>query len=197
MKIHELNTARLQLRAWSEDDLPAFAALNADEAVMAHYPATLNRTQSDAYAKIFMERMQENGWGFWALSHKHNQDDTSDSPFLGFVGLNKPNIELPFGPCVEIGWRLARHAWGQGYATEAAQACLTFAFRHLGLDEVVSFTALSNQRSEAVMRRLGMTKSPETFMHPALPKQSHLREHVLYKLSASDWCKTHKITEPA
>lgn len=189
--IQALQTPRLLLRAWSEADLPAFAALNADEAVMAHYPRTLKRAESDAYAQVFMERFRSNGWGFWAVSARADSAEEPQDvppPFLGFVGLNRPDIALPFGPCVEIGWRLARNVWGRGYATEAARACLAFAFEQLALEEVVSFTAIANHRSEAVMRRLGMRRSGN-FMHPALPPESPLCEHVLYRLSAHNWCK--------
>jgi RimJ/RimL family protein N-acetyltransferase len=100
---------------------------------------------------------------------------------MGFVGLHQPE-DLPFSPCTEVGWRLARPYWGCGYATEAARASLSFAFGRLGLSSVVAFTAVSNTRSQGVMRRLGMTlESP--FDHPRLPDDHPLRPHVLYRIT--------------
>ena len=102
---------------------------------------------------------------------------------MGFVGLNQPTWQAAFTPCTEIGWRLARSAWGKGYATEAAHAALAVAFGPVGLEEVVSFTTVENARSRAVMERLGMTHDPaEDFDHPNLPADSPVRRHVLYRL---------------
>ena len=106
------------------------------------------------------------------------------NPFVGFVGLAEPSFEAHFAPAIEIGWRLAREAWGRGYATEAARAAAAFASATLGLDELVSFTAAGNARSRSVMRRLGMTHDPaDDFDHPALPQGHDLRRHVLYRLA--------------
>jgi RimJ/RimL family protein N-acetyltransferase len=103
---------------------------------------------------------------------------------VGFVGLSHPGFNAHFTPCVEIGWRLAFHHWGRGYATEGAAAALDFAFERLGLEEVVSFTAAANVRSRRVMERLGMTHRPEDdFDHPILPVAHPLRRHVLYRIS--------------
>ncbi|MCK5662672.1 MAG: GNAT family N-acetyltransferase, partial [Thiotrichaceae bacterium] len=111
----------------------------------------------------------------------------ADHQFIGFVGLNNPQDNLPFNPCVEIGWRIAKQFWGQGLATEAANAALEFAFKNLKLDEVVSFTSMHNQRSKAVMERLNMTDAKQNFDHPALPVGHYLRQHVLYKISREQW----------
>ena len=92
--------------------------------------------------------MLQHGWGFWALELR------ATGEFLGMAGLNIPRVALPFMPCVEIGWRLARPFWGQGLAFEAASAALQFGFTQLNLDEIVSFTALSNLRSQALMQRI-------------------------------------------
>jgi ribosomal-protein-alanine N-acetyltransferase len=89
---------------------------------------------------------------------------------------------------VEIGWRLARHAWGRGYATEAARRALQHGFEALGLEEIVSFTVPANLRSLAVMERLGMRRDPAgDFEHPRLPEGHRLRRHVLYRLSRETW----------
>ena len=101
---------------------------------------------------------------------------------VGFTGLAVPRHPLPFQPCVEVGWRLARGAWGHGFATEAAREALRVGFDELGLAEVVSFTTVTNMRSRAVMERLGMVRDPaEDFDHPALAEGEPLRRHVLYR----------------
>lgn len=155
--------------------------MNADPQVMAHFPAPLSRTESDALAMRCQNLIKTLGWGFWAT------EITATGEFIGFVGLNQPVAGLPFSPCTEIGWRLARPFWQQGYASEAARAALAFAFNDLALDEVVSFTSLGNQRSQAVMARLGMQRAPKHFQHPALPPAHPLREHCLYRLAKNDW----------
>ena len=103
--------------------------------------------------------------------------------FIGFVGLNEPRFEAHFTPAVEIGWRLARGAWGHGYATEAARAVLAYAFDELQLDEVVSFTTVENWRSRRVMERIGMSYDPAgDFDHPNVTDE-RIRPHVLYRLA--------------
>jgi ribosomal-protein-alanine N-acetyltransferase len=107
---------------------------------------------------------------------------------VGFTGLERPSFEAHFTPAVEVGWRLARSAWGHGYATEAGRASLAFGFDAVGLEEIVSFTSVANMRSRAVMERLGMTHDPgDDFDHPELPEANRLRRHVLYRGSARDW----------
>ncbi|MDR2838869.1 MAG: GNAT family N-acetyltransferase, partial [Azonexus sp.] len=106
--------------------------------------------------------------------------------FVGFVGLGVPRVELPFSPCVEIGWRLARAYWGKGYAHEAARGALQVGFERLALPEIVAFTAAANRRSERLMQRLGMT-ADGIFAHPALPTGHRLCPHKLYRLSRAAW----------
>lgn len=172
--VNLIETGRLVLRRWREDDKEPFAALNADPVVMEHFPATLTREESDTFVERIEAAFEERGFGLWAVE--------ADGVFIGFTGLQVPRFTAHFTPCVEIGWRLARSAWGHGYATEAARAALEHGFGTLGLTEVVSFTAVPNVRSQAVMRRLGMTRDPgEDFDHPVLPEGHPLRRHVLYR----------------
>ena len=110
---------------------------------------------------------------------------------IGFVGISKVSFEANFTPAVEVGWRLAKKFWGKGYATEAAKACLKFAFEKAGLPVAVAFTATENERSENVMQRIGMTKTGE-FDHPKIEDGHRLKKHVLYKISKSDWQATQK-----
>lgn len=177
----EVLTPRLRLRQWRETDLPAFAALNADSRVMQSFPSTLTHEQSDALAERCHAEIAERGWGFWAVERL----DTHE--FIGFAGLTEPLVTMPFAPALEIGWCLAHAHWGRGYATEAATHVLGMAFEWLQVDEVVSFTSLTNNRSLAVMRRLGMQQVLERFDHPALPEDSPLRPHRLFRMGCNDW----------
>jgi RimJ/RimL family protein N-acetyltransferase len=178
LPIREIDTERLLLRQWRSTDFPAFAQLNGDEEVMRFFPSTLDEQDSNAMAQRCLDLVARRGWGFWAVQEK------ASGCFIGFIGLNDPVAELPFSPCVELGWRLRRAWWGKGLATEGARAALEFAFSELSLNEVVSFTSVLNARSEAVMKRLGMQRDPATFEHPALPKGHPLRQHCLYRATA-------------
>ena len=180
-----IETERLYLRQWQASDFVVFAAMNADPEVMKYFPKLLSATVSDIIANKCQQLIEENGWGFWALSLKEGSDN--NDAFIGFVGLNQTHAEMSFAPCVEIAWRLRKEFWGQGYATEAARASLDFAFSELALDEVVAFTAVINQRSQLLMKRIGMTDTQDNFYHPALESNHPLAEHVLYKLNRQQW----------
>jgi RimJ/RimL family protein N-acetyltransferase len=174
----QLQTPRLLLRRWVQTDRPAFAALNADERVMEHFPSVLTRAESDAAADRIELHFERHGFGLWAL------EIPGVVPFAGFVGLAVPAFEAHFTPCVEIGWRLVAEHWGFGYATEAAREVLNFAFAELRLAEVVSFTVPNNQRSRRVMERIGMTHDPaDDFEHPNQPEPG--RHHVLYRIGSN------------
>lgn len=172
----QLETSRLILRQWQASDLDAFAHLNADPEVMLYFPSTLSKQQSDLLAEKFQQFIASYGWGMWAVELKENHQ------FIGFVGLADQPEKFSFSPCVEIGWRIDQRYWNKGYATEAAQVCLTFAFEQLTLNQIVAFTVVSNQPSEKVMQRLGM-HYVSSFKHPALDEQDPLAEHVLYRIA--------------
>jgi len=168
-----LRTERLMLREWRDSDRIPFAELNADPDVMQFMPTRLNQDESDALAQRIKDHFTQNGFGWWAV------EVIGGESFIGFVGLSIPRFSAP---CVEVGWRLARHAWGNGYATEAARRAMRFGFEELRLNEIVSFTVPHNVRSRRVMERLGMTHDPaEDFDHPLLPDGDPLRRHVLYR----------------
>lgn len=172
-----LATARLRLRPWRPEDLPPFAAMNADPRVMEHFPKILTSEESNRQAAGISDHMQKHGFGLWAVEAV----DVAD--FVGFVGLSIPGFQAHFTPCVEVGWRLAFEHWGHGYATEAARAAVDCGFRRFGLEEIVSFTVPANWRSRGVMERLGMTRSAaDDFDHPRLLPGHPLRPHVLYRL---------------
>jgi RimJ/RimL family protein N-acetyltransferase len=177
-----LTSARLRLRAWRDEDLPAFAALNADPEVMKYMSKSLTREESDTFAGWIREGLAGRGFGLWAV------EVFGVSEFIGFAGLSVPSFEAHFTPCVEIGWRLARQFWGFGYATEAARLAMDHGFRSVGLEEIVSFTFVGNIRSRKVMERLGMTHSPDDdFEHPRLAEEHPRRPHVLYRMNRVEW----------
>ncbi|MDO9222231.1 MAG: GNAT family N-acetyltransferase [Caulobacter sp.] len=168
-------TPRLILRGWREADLEPWAALNADPEVMRHFPSTHTRIESDAMAARNQDHIDQHGFGLWAVERK------ADGALLGFAGLMILRDNNPLAPGVEAGWRFAKHAWGQGYATEAARASLDDGFARLGLEQIVAFTATTNLPSQAVMARLGMTRREDLdFSHPMLPEGHHLRPHLVW-----------------
>ncbi len=174
----QLSTERLLLRRWRAEDREPFAELNADPEVMRYFRGTLDRAASDAFVDRIEASFEERGYGLWAA------EVVDSGTFIGFIGLALQTFEAPFTPALEIGWRLARPAWGYGYATEGARAALEFGFGPAGFDEIVSMTTATNQRSRAVMERLGMTRRPEDdFEYPLLPEGHPMRPSVLYRLA--------------
>jgi len=177
-----IRTERLILRNWEERDRGLFHRINADERVMEFFPFRRDRARSDALMDRLRAGICERGWGFSAVEIAATGECT------GFVGLHPAAIEpiVPAGS-TEIGWRLAPEFWGSGYVTEAAEAMLAFGFETLGLAEIVSFAVWNNERSTAVMRRLGMRQSGD-FDHPDIPgTHPHLKRHVLFTLAREDW----------
>lgn len=179
MKTHTLTTQRLVLRQWRPEDLDPFWAMGQDSQVMEFLLPYADRTDCDANAARLRDHIDTHGFGFWAL------EVPGIAPFIGFTGLLNVNDANPFYPAVEIGWRLTRAHWGKGYASEAAEAALAFGFEELNLDEIIAFTVPANIRSQAVMRRIGMTHNPaDDFDHPRVPDGSPLKRHVLYRIAA-------------
>jgi RimJ/RimL family protein N-acetyltransferase len=178
----ELTTDRLLLRQWKDSDYEPFAALNADPAVMEHFPAPMTTEASDGFVDRIRGDLDRRGFGLWALEVR----DTGE--FIGFTGLSVPSFEAHFTPAVEVGWRLAKGAWGNGYATEAALASLAYGFQTAGLEEIVSFTATPNLPSQRVMERIGMTHDEAgDFDHPRLEPGHRLERHVLYRITRAQW----------
>ncbi|CFQ85845.1 putative acetyl transferase [Yersinia frederiksenii] len=181
----EVETERLWLRQWLPSDKAPFAALNADQRVMEFFPATLTREESDAMADNYQLLIAQRGWGMWAVELKASRQ------FVGALGLHIPTAKLPFSPCIEIGWRFAYPFWRQGLATEAALAALEVGFKQLNLAEIVSFTALINLRSQALMARIGMERAPKSFLHPNVSPDSPLSQHCWYHMSNHQWHRLH------
>jgi RimJ/RimL family protein N-acetyltransferase len=176
-RFDRIRTARLVMRRWRDADRDPFAAMNADPEVMRYFPATVDRAASDAGVDRIEEFFEARGFGLWAL-------EVADSgEFIGFTGLNPMPDGVPGAGGMEVGWRLARSAWHHGYATEAAAAAADVGFTGAGLDQIWSMTAVLNEPSQAVMRRLGMTPY-EHFDHPRIDVGHALRPHIVYRLSS-------------
>jgi RimJ/RimL family protein N-acetyltransferase len=170
----EISTERLIMRGWRESDLAPWAAMNADPEVRQYLGPLLTFEQASAWVLTFQDDLDRYGFGFWAVEVR------ASGEFIGFTGLGTVDDEMPFTG-VEVGWRLARPAWGHGYATEAALAALEYGFDIMGLPEIVAVTMARNLRSQAVMRRIGMTSDPaEDFDDPDID-EGPLRRHVVYR----------------
>lgn len=169
-----IETERLVLRDWKEEDLALFVEMNQDPEVMEYFLKSLTAEETmEFYGRIRNEFINR-GYGLYAVEEK------GCGFFIGYIGLHYTAFESDFTPCVEIGWRLRRNAWGKGYATEGARACLNYAFEVLHLPEVYSFTSVPNRRSEQVMQNIGLQKVKE-FDHPLVPPGHALLRHLLYK----------------
>jgi RimJ/RimL family protein N-acetyltransferase len=172
-----IRTERLLMRRWRESDREPFADLNADPLTMVYFPDTLDQAASDALLDRIESQFDRLGYGLWAL------EIAETAQFIGFTGLNPMPDDVPGAGGTEIGWRLRRHAWHHGYATEAARAALEVAFRGVGLTEIWSMTAVRNEPSQAVMRRIGLSEVAR-FEHPRVPEGHPLRPHVTYHLGS-------------
>lgn len=176
-----LHTERLLLRRWTDADRAPLAVINADPEVMRYRFAPLTRQESDALIDEIEACFEKNGFGLWAVERR-------GGGLLGYAGLAISEFDAPFCPAIDIGWTLARDAWGRGYATEAALASLAFAFDDLRLPEVVAHTTTRNERSQAVMRRIGMTHDPaDDFDGPWYPVGHPSRRFVLYRVTEPQW----------
>jgi RimJ/RimL family protein N-acetyltransferase len=177
-----LKTERLILREWNATDREPFARMNADARVMEYLGERMSRERSDEVADRIEAHFRAHGFGLCAAELAEGGE------FIGFIGLAVPTFEAAFTPCVEIGWRLAAEYWGAGLATEGGREIVRYAFEELGLPELVSLTAIRNERSRRVMTKLGMRHdAAENFDHPRVPVGDPLRRHVLYRLRREKW----------
>ncbi len=170
-----IETERLILRSWKHEDCESFAELNGNRNVMKYFPATLSVDESNAFVNRIKAEFEETGYGLYAVEIKETGE------FIGYVGFHHFTFDAPFSPGWEIGWRILDKFWNNGYATEAAKACLNLAREKRLCNKLYSFTAVPNIPSENVMKRIGMDYQG-TFMHPALADGHWLKEHKLYSI---------------
>ena len=170
-----IDTKRLILRDWQEEDIENLIAMNEDADVMKYFPHTLSKKESLDFYNAIQEEFRAKGYGLYAVEVKETAE------FIGFIGFHKATFPSDFTPCIEIGWRLKKSAWNQGYATEGAKACLQYGCDTLHFKQIYSFTACINTPSEKVMKNIGM-HYVKNFHHPRVDMSSPLKEHVLYEL---------------
>ncbi len=173
-KEYLFKSSRLGFRDWQEEDLDAFAEMNADPEVMAYFPQGLTREETRAYIKRLQKQFRDRGYTYFATEVLKTGD------FIGFIGLGWQDYQAPFTPATDIGWRLKREAWGKGYATEGARRCLGYAFETLHLERVVAVCPVLNKASERVMQKSGMALGG-TFLHPGLADTPRLQPCLWYE----------------
>jgi RimJ/RimL family protein N-acetyltransferase len=176
-----IETDRLILRTWKEEDAEPYYQINQDPKVIEFLRGPLTIKQCRDFTVAANRHQDELGYTLWAAELKEN------GVLIGFIGLNDPDFfsasDLPFTPHIEIGWRLGSQYWGKGYATEGAKACLAYGFEKVRLSEIVSFTVPQNLRSIRVMEKIGMKRDPKgDFEHPKLAPDHRLSKHVLYRI---------------
>lgn len=178
-----LETERLCLRQWRDEDYAAYASLNADPVVMRYFPRVLSAQESHAQADGLRSLINERGWGVWALALK------ASGEFIGMAGLNAVAADsgIPHAPLTEIVWRIRAAHWGKGHAPEAARRVLRFAFEELALETVYAFTAQVNVASRRVMEKAGMEDTGIVFDHPALERGHELARHCLHVMTRGRW----------
>ncbi|WDV44719.1 GNAT family N-acetyltransferase [Clostridiaceae bacterium M8S5] len=170
-----IETERLLLRDWQEEDIPIFCNMNKDKEVMQYLPKVLTEEETKNFYNVIKKEFSDKGYGLYAVESKEKRE------FIGFVGFHIATFHIDFTPCVEIGWRIRREDWGKGYATEAAKACIDYGFEVLGFKEVYSFTYVINEPSQKVMQKIGL-EYVKKFNHPNLDLNNPLSPHVLYKI---------------
>ncbi len=179
-----IETERLILRTWKEEDIEPYFLINQDSKVLKYLLGPLTREHIQEVIERMNAQQNERDYTLWAAELK------SSKQMIGFIGLNYTDWKSKFTPNVEIGWRLGSQYWGNGYAPEAAKACLDYGFNKINLKEIISFTVPSNAKSLKVMEKIGLKRDfKNNFAHPKLPHDHHLSQHILYRLNKEDYIK--------
>jgi RimJ/RimL family protein N-acetyltransferase len=165
---------RLGLRNWQDSDLLPFAEMCSDPKVMEHFPKPLSIAETKALVERFKNHFEAHGYCYFAVELLETNE------FIGFIGLMNQSWESEFTPCVDIGWRLKHAAWGKGYATEGAKACLEAAYSKFKIKEILAFATDTNLPSAAVMKKIGMTYIG-TVQHPLIINDTRFKHCVVYK----------------
>jgi len=166
---------RLGFRTWTNKDLEEFSNLNSDELVMEHFPKTLTRKEVRNLIDRLQNHYDEKGFTYFATEIRETNE------FIGMIGLAHQVYVTKYTPAIDIGWRLKKSAWGKGFATEGAQRCIEFAFDVLGIEKIISVCTVRNNKSENVMKKIGMTKLGE-FNHPAMNDHPQYEQHFCYEI---------------
>ena len=179
-KDYIFKSERLGFRNWVENDLTELAKLNADLEVMEHFPKSLTEKESFEQIERFQKHYKKNGYTYFATEILENKE------LIGFVGLAFQEYKTEFTPAVDIGWRLKKKSWGNGYATEGAKKCLEFAFNELNLEKIIATCTERNSKSENVMQKIGMEKIGE-FKHPKLKEYPGYEKCICYGINKNVW----------
>ena len=178
MKKNYLFTSeRLGFRNWQDSDIDAMHLISSDTEVMEYFPSIQSKEYTAQFIKRMQSQFEKNRFCYFAVELLKTKE------FIGFIGICEQTYKVDFNPSVDIGWRLHKKFWFNGYATEGAHACLDFAFNNIGLKKIVSVATKSNFPSIAVMEKIGMAKIKE-FEHPLLLEHSHLKVCVLYEIKS-------------
>ena len=176
-----IDTDRLRMRSWRDEDIVPFQRICSDPEVMATLGPPLDIDATTARIDWMRAHESKKGHCFWALERR------DDARLIGWCGVIRGDTG-PVADKVEIGWRLARDCWGAGFASEAARGAAAWSFANLPDDEIRAITWRGNVRSRAVMERLGMHyRADLDFDHPKLAEGDHLRPQVTYALPRSTW----------
>ncbi len=177
-KCPRIETDRLVLRKWEEQDLEGLIELCGHPEVMEFFGTVKSPIEVEEMLTRILGQQAKHGYCFPVV------EDRMSGRLLGFCGLKVQETDIPIGPCVEIGWRLQRDAWGKGIATEAARIWLKFGFETLKLDEIVANMVAGNFRSENTMKRLGMVYSEgDDFIDPDMDANDPLAKNILYRIT--------------
>lgn len=177
-----IETPRLLLRTWEQEDAGPYFQINQDSKVIEHLKGPLTIEEVSSFITGANEQQQKRGYTLWATELKETEE------LIGFIGLNYDEWQSHFTPSVEIAWRLGSQFWGKGYATEGARAALEYGFKKCNLKEIFSFTVPANTRSSHVMEKIGLKRDPTgDFAHPEIDPSHRLSHHILYRLSVEEY----------
>lgn len=180
MSEYIIKTNRLGLRNWHKKDIISATRMNADKAVREFFPNTMSQQETEEFIKKMQQHFINYRYCYFAV------DELASQEFIGFIGLSNQTFKSQFTPCVDIGWRLVTKAWGKGYATEGALACLHFAFKTLNLPKVYAIAPELNLKSQRVMQKIGM-KEYTRFKHPKIAAENPLKNCVAYRILKKDY----------
>jgi RimJ/RimL family protein N-acetyltransferase len=182
-----LQTARLVLREWRDDDVAPFSVMSTNPLVMQYLTKLPDESAIERWVDNVRAHFRLHGFGLWAI------EIPGIAPFVGFAGLTVVPYEAHFTPAIEVAWRLSPEYWRKGLVTEAATAALNVGFRSLEFQEIVANAAINNSASIRVMERLGMNRNPDDdFDHPLKPQQDPLRRQVLFRIHRKEWLTRHE-----
>jgi len=168
-------TERLAFRNWTTNDFHGMHKVSSDPEVMKYFPSIKTEEETKTFIKTMRSQFEEHGYCYFPTILK------SSNEVIGFIGLAYQTFEAPFNPATDIGWRLAKKHWGNGYATEGAKACLQYAFNTLDIQNIVSIASIVNEPSINVMKKIGM-KHEYDFEHSLLHAHPDIKMCSLYSI---------------